>query len=235
MKTSSGGKQSSKGRAWQFADDNPFRSYENPKNKAANPEVSWLWEQLHAGTYSLDDLLVMGDGVIDVMSFCRSFEIVADPLHPANNWRSVVEQMRLGDKVYLRLAREIPIDVKLYWESHGKPPTTAWGYATGEIMASDQRKKASPTSAARPSKQDSGNPYPMGSNRHAMFDLATEFRPREEILQLAVERLGFKRKNATNIWWDLANSEANGGRSTVEKRTRIDGMAEVRIVSLLPS
>ena len=99
----------------------------NPFLEHPNSEAYRIWELLHNGDLTSDKLTLMdSNGIMDVTMFYKAFAIVANPIHPDNNWRSVVEKMAVGKDVYYRLATEIRIPVMEYWKSHGHPPACGW-------------------------------------------------------------------------------------------------------------
>ncbi len=132
-----------------LATNNPFLDH-------PNSEAARTWELLNNGHLTSDKLTLMGaNGTIDVTMFYLAFGVVANPLHPDNNWRSVVEKMAIGKDVYYRLATEIPISVMEYWKKHGHPPACGWDIfdpnASFAIKASVQEylEKVPPAKPAR--------------------------------------------------------------------------------------
>ncbi|MFC1453018.1 hypothetical protein ACFLSJ_06690 [Verrucomicrobiota bacterium] len=225
MASSRAKKQEKKGKrgTWRLAKENPFAGF-------PDAEVSRLWERLRAGATTLDDLAIASDGVIDVTRFFRTLAVVADPLHPANRWQSVVEQLCFGDEVYLRLAAEIPLEVKAYWQAHGHPPRQGWGYASGMAAPWVRAQSSEPSEAG--CAASTRNPYRPGTKLFEVFALSRSFRPREEMIAEIMRTVGLTRKKTTDIWWELARPDKNGVRSQAEERTGAGGVREVRLVSL---
>lgn len=63
-------------------------------------------------------------GVIKIshVAALRTLQVVANPLHPKNRWKSVIEKIEFGGETYLRLVTEIPLGLKIAWEKQGHPP-----------------------------------------------------------------------------------------------------------------
>ena len=57
------------------------------------------------------------------------FLVLADPLHPRNNWSSLLQKFVKDGVTRYRLATEIPMAIKQEWEEKGTPPDSAieWG------------------------------------------------------------------------------------------------------------
>ena len=55
--------------------------------------------------------------------------VLADPLHPRNNWSSLLQKFVKDGVTRYRLATEIPMAIKQEWEEKGTPPDSAieWG------------------------------------------------------------------------------------------------------------
>ena len=104
-----------------------YRFPDNPYDSDRESELAWTRKHIKEGKLARKKLTLMdNNGSIDVTMFYKAFAIVANPIHPDNNWRSVVEKMAVGKDVYYRLATEIPIPVMEYWKSHGHPPACGW-------------------------------------------------------------------------------------------------------------
>lgn len=100
----------------------------NPYAPHSKSEVVQIWDQLQQGKLTREKLTLMkGDGSMDVAMYFIGFGVVANPLHPDNNWRSAVEILKFGKDVYYRLAPDIPMAVKDHWTKYGRPPEVGWG------------------------------------------------------------------------------------------------------------
>ena len=101
----------------------------NPYASKRKSEPAWLWDEIKKGKFSPDKLTLMGeDGSMAITMLLKAFEIISSPMHPDNNWRSVVETMSVGKNIYYRLATHIPIPVMEYWKKHGHPPAHGWDF-----------------------------------------------------------------------------------------------------------
>ena len=75
---------------------------------------------------------VDGDNIVKISPFSievRFLIIWADPLHPRNNWSSLLQKFVKDGVTRYRLATEIPMAIKREWEEKGTPPDSAieWG------------------------------------------------------------------------------------------------------------
>jgi len=129
----------------RLAKTNPYRDH-------PNSEYSKAWVKLKEGIFELDEMALMDkNGIVNVMRFFKTCGVVANPLHPDNNWRSIVEKLVFGKDVYYRLATEIPIAVMDYWKSHGHPLACGWNIfdpkasSAGEVSVLEDLEKASPS------------------------------------------------------------------------------------------
>ena len=131
----------------------------NPYASKRKSEPAWLWDEIKKGKFSPDKLTLMGeDGSMVITMLLKAFKIISNPIHPDNDWRSVVETMSIGKDIYFRLATEIPIPVMEYWKKHGRPPAYRWEFfdpkasTLGKASVNITLKKALPaTSAKKPS------------------------------------------------------------------------------------
>lgn len=207
----------------RFPETNPYASH--PKS-----EVSWVFNQIKKGNLSPKRLALMdGDGSMDVAQFLLALDIVSNPLHPENNWSSVVEEVMFEGEVYLRLAREIPVAMKEYWIKNGRPPRVGWGYTSKLSNAEFPTARCSSSSP---------NPYPQHIKYHSVFELSREWRPMPDLVDRIASRLYGQsdrksRRKAHNIWNEVARPDRNGNRSCKEERTTSNGIKEVRVVSLV--
>ena len=139
----------------------------NPYDSKRKSEPAWLWDEIRKGKFSPDKLTLMGeDGSMAITMLLKAFGIISSPMHPDNNWRSVVEKMAIGKDVYYRLATEIPIPAMEYWKKHGHPPKHGWDFfdPNASLGGKSPRqpqpapkppaKKAKKSPAQKPTSQD---------------------------------------------------------------------------------
>lgn len=211
-----------RGRSLRLAGSDPYASHRNS-------ELSWLWNRLKNGDMSLDDLAVTRNGITNVTRFYITLRTIADPLHPDNNWSSVVEELMYGETVYLRLAHSIPMPIVEYWKAHGHPPSAGWGFFSGLVGG---KGSVVVDSAGR-----DPNPYPPNLKLHSIFAIANEWTEYGRLMaRIAVTVYGSdtkqNRRRAANMWHEISRSDRNDYRSRTEERTAPDGSREVRAVAI---
>jgi len=171
-----------------------------------------MYEKLKNGLVPQDELICICGGVTKVTLFFRTLNVVANPLHPANRWSSIVERVVHGDRKFLRLIFDVPLSVKEYWELNGHPPAMGTHFVGAEVGVVP-------------------NPYSEGTDRHLIFEKAREFRPMENILRDAQDCLHKPRFLVQKTWYDLAHPCPERHRCTkIEEKALPDGRKVVRLV-----
>lgn len=151
------------GAIYRFPKTNPYAPH-------AKSEVVQIWEQLQRGELTREKLTLMkGDGSMDVAMYFIGFGVVANPLHPDNNWRSAVEMLIFGKDIYYRLAADIPRTVKEHWKKHGRPPECGWGIFNASAGLADSGKR---TVRHPPIPRHPQNPFKRGSGYGLLVDIA---------------------------------------------------------------
>ena len=149
---------------------------QNPYAPHSKSEVVWIWDELQrAGVTPKRLALIKGDGSMDVTMYFIAFGVVANPLHPDNNWRSVVEILKYGKDVYYRLASDIPMAVKDHWTKHGRPPECEWGFFDASTGPAEPGKK---TVRYQPVSHHPKNPYKRGKSYIHLVDIIAAAGPR---------------------------------------------------------
>lgn len=133
----------------------------NPYDSKRKSEPAWLWDEIRKGKFSPDKLTLMGeDGSMAITMLLKAFEIISSPMHPDNNWRSVVEKMAIGKDVYYRLATEIPIPVMEYWKKHGHPPKHGWDFFDPNTSLGGKSPRQPQPAPKPPAKKAKKSPAP---------------------------------------------------------------------------
>lgn len=139
---------------------------DNPYDSKRKSELAWLWDEIKKGDFSPDKLTLMGDdGSMVITMLHMAFKIISSPLHPDNNWRSLVETMSYGGKTYYRLATEIPVSIMGYWKKHGHPPSCSWGLGDSGYRHID--KPIAPSSRTKSKFSASAVPPPKKAPKQA--------------------------------------------------------------------
>lgn len=117
---------------------------------------------------------------IDLNALVSCLHILANPLHPENNWSCLVEMVMYDDEAYLRLVPSIPVGVKKRWATTGKPPRQMAINDVQEMIS--VILGAAGTAQGEAVQAKSRNPYNPKYKNHAVFEMASDWIPFRDLL-----------------------------------------------------